>query len=484
MPPPHQDEPETTLALMRAHIDALPQNLTLPNPPTPISRTLSIRAPGSKSLTNRALLLAALARGDSILTNALIDADDAQVMLAAIQSLGAKVRHNATTLNITGVAGKWNIPSTGTTLNLHNAGTATRFLAASVLCNPKNTPLTIDGDPRMRERPINELIEALTAVGCTATFSHKPGYPPVTLTPPSTLPANGLALTLPRTQSGQFISAILLVAPFLPVPTTLRLTLPITSESYVRMTLGLLSQLGAHVQTSADLSIIRVTPGSLDHPDALPNAFTLDIEPDASSATYFAAAAALLPGLTVRLEGLSDLSLQGDAEFPKVLSRMGVAIAKDTNPNSEAIIVGSPDTSLQLSPILADLSDMPDAAMTLAAVAAFASGTSIIRGLHTLRVKESDRIEALKAQFHKIGVEIKDNIQGDPGVITITSPTSGVDCSPNCPPVTFDTYNDHRIAMSLALIALRRPNITINNPTCVRKTYPTYWQELANLWPS
>lgn len=482
MTTPHQDEHKNALALLRADIDALPQNLTLPKPPSPTTRTLSVRAPGSKSLTNRALLLAALAKGESTLTNALIDADDAQVMLAAIQSLGAKVRHNAYTLHITGVAGKWNIPRTGMTLDLHNAGTATRFLAASVLCNPTNTPLTIDGDPRMRERPINELIEALTAVGCNATFTNKPGYPPVTLTPPSTVPATGLALTLPRTQSGQFISAILLVAPFLSVPTTLRLTLPITSESYIRMTLGLLSQLGANVQTSADLSIIRVTPGTST--DALPNAFDLDIEPDASSATYFAAAAALLPGLTVRLEGLSDLSLQGDAEFPKVLSRMGVPLAKDTNPNSEAIIVGGSDTTQQISPILADLSDMPDAAMTLAAVAAFATGTSIIRGLHTLRVKESDRIEALKVQFQKIGVEIKDNVQGDPGVITITPPASGVDCSPTCPSVTFDTYNDHRIAMSLALVALRRPNITINNPTCVRKTYPTYWQELANLWPS
>lgn len=481
MTPSHQEDQPAALALQRANIDALPQNLTLPNPPTPTQRTLSIRTPGSKSLTNRALLLAALAHGESTLTNALTDADDVKVMLAAITQLGAKVQHSTSTLKITGVSGRWHTPRSGVRLDLHNAGTATRFLAASVLCNPTNTPLTIDGDPRMRERPINELIEALTAIGCTATFTSKPGYPPVTLTPPSTLPATGLSLSLPRTQSGQFISAILLVAPFLPVPTTLRLTLPITSESYVRMTLGLLSQLGANVQTSADLSIIRVSPGS--SPDALPNAFNLDIEPDASSATYFAAAAALLPGLTVRLEGLSDLSLQGDAEFPKVLSRMGVPIAKDTNPNSEAIIVGSPDTTLQLSPILADLSDMPDAAMTLAAVAAFATGTSIIRGLHTLRVKESDRIEALKAQLHKIGVEVKDNIQGDPGVITITPPATGVDCSPNCPPVTFDTYNDHRIAMSLALVALRRPNITINNPACVRKTYPTFWQDLARLWP-
>jgi 3-phosphoshikimate 1-carboxyvinyltransferase len=175
--------------------------------------------------------------------------------------------------------------------------------------------------------------------------------------------------------------------------------------------------------------------------------------------------------------GLGAGSLQGDAQFPEVLSRMGVRVIRRDGPEPALGVVGPPS----LEPVLADLSDMPDAAMTLAAVACFAPGASILRGLRTLRVKECDRIEAMRVELGKIGVRVDSPVQGDPGAVTITPPAGGIDCSPSAPPVEFQTYDDHRMAMSLAIIGLRRPNVTIRHPACVGKTYPAFWSHLGAL---
>jgi 3-phosphoshikimate 1-carboxyvinyltransferase len=318
-------------------------------------------------------------------------------------------------------------------------------------------------------------------LGCGVEFLASPGCPPVRLTPPANAAASGLSAQFGTTQSGQFISALLLMGPFVAEGrgVTLRLTGEVTSASYVRMTLGLLARLGASVQTSEDLSLVRVSAGD---GDGLPRSFDLAIEPDASSATYFAGAAALLPGLTVRLEGLSARSLQGDALFAQTLARMGVPVAME----DDAIIVGGANWDGRLAPILADMSDMPDAAMTLASVAAFASApggaASILRGLRTLRVKETDRIAAMQAEFAKIGVRIETSVGGDPGSITITPPLDGVACDASAAPVSFATYDDHRMAMSLALVGLRRPNVVIRDPACVGKTYATFWADWAKLF--
>ncbi len=462
----------------------------LPIPTIPSSRapfSISIRPPGSKSLTNRALLLAALANGSSTIHDPLIDADDPQRMIAALTALGSTIQLDpaSNTARITGVAGRWRVPPQGLTLNLNNAGTATRFLAAASLLAP--SPITIDGNERMRERPIAELIDALEALGSTARYSLVTGCPPVTLTPPTSLPA-AASLEIPTTISSQFISALLLVAPWLPGGLTLRLLGEVTSEPYIRMTLGLLDRLGASVRTAESLSVIRVgsdNQGSGLHP------FTLHIEPDASGATYFWAAAALFPGAVTHIEPLDRNSLQGDAKFPELLERMGaVPIYSDDPENSDDANTAASDHPASIglrggaaiAPITADLAHMPDAAMTLASVACFASGRSILRGLRTLRVKETDRIEAMRAELAKIGVRVEANVLGDPGAITITPPKHGVDCSPAAPPVEFETYHDHRMAMSLALIALRRPNTFIRDPACVAKTYPTFWQDLARLF--
>ena len=236
----------------------------------------TVRPPGSKSLTNRLLLLASLAGGESTLRYPLLEADDAERMLEAVAALGASVQRAPGLVRIRGVGGLWKTPSGGATINLNNAGTATRFLAASALCSPE--PLTVDGNDRMRQRPIGELAELLARLGAGVEFLGEPGCPPVRVT----RPASGLTtevIEVSTTRSSQFISALLLVAPFLPRGLTVRLSGTITSASYIHMTVGLLESLGATVRTSEGLRVIRVLPGC--------EAFDVEVEPDASGATYF-----------------------------------------------------------------------------------------------------------------------------------------------------------------------------------------------------
>lgn len=463
-------------SILRLPLAQLPDPLPLaPVPPGP--RHALIRPPGSKSLTNRLLLLAALAPGRCELRRPLLDADDAQRMLAAIVALGAAVEHTPAGLVIRGTSGRW-APTTSATLNLHNAGTATRFLAASALL--ARVPLVIDGNERMRQRPIAELTGALATLGVGVEFlCQSPACPPVRLTPPPGNIPTRSEVTLGPTQSSQFISGLLLVAPFLPAGLTLRLEGQVTSASYVRMTTDLLTRLGVCVRASADLSVIRVLPGF--------ERFSIDVEPDASGATYFAAAGALLPDAALRIVGLPTDSLQGDARFPDVLEAMGctVARARLRTPDADEPVVSvrAPDA---LRPVEADMADMPDAVMSLAAVACFAQGRTIVRGVRTLRVKETDRVEALRVELGRVGVVVTPDFFGDPDALAIDppqeDPEGGIARTPDVPPVTFHTYDDHRMAMSLALIGLRRPNVRIQDPGCVAKTYPGYWADLAMLY--
>lgn len=456
-----------------------------------------ITPPGSKSLTNRAVLLAALARGTSTLRRPLLDADDARRMLDAVRALGASasVTPNGD-LSITGVDGQWRVGPAGVRLDLGNAGTATRFLAAAALL--ADGPVVVDGDARMRERPIGELAEALRHLGATVEWLGKPECPPLRITPARAGSGAGVDLyaagvELGPTQSSQFISALLLIGPWMARGLTVRLTGAITSGSYVRMTLTLMDRLGALVKATGDLSVVRINPGSsaaagmtagAARPRGLP-AFDCTIEPDASGATYFWTLAAILPGARVRVESIADATLQGDAAYPHVLGRMGAGVQISTGEPSfiggetRPASIGVRGTE-RLSPVLADMRDMPDAVMSLAVACCFARGHSVVRGVRTLRVKESDRVAALKAELAKVGVIVSEH-PGDPDTITITPPAEGVDCKPDAPPVVFETYRDHRMAMSLALLGLRRPNVWIADPGCVGKTYPTFWSELAGI---
>jgi 3-phosphoshikimate 1-carboxyvinyltransferase len=366
---------------------------------------------------------------------------------------------------VRGVGGRW--PASGVTLALGNSGTSVRFLAAAAML--ASGPVTIDGTARMQERPIGELGELLTRLGCGVEYLGAAGFPPLRVTP-----ASGEAtstLDVASFQSSQFVSAILLVGPWLPKGLTLRLTGPLTSAAYIQMTLGLLSKVGASVRMSEDLRVIRVGGGG----GGGLAGFEYTVEPDATGATYFWGGAAMVAGARCAVEGLDTQSLQGDSLFPEVLGRMGARVQRGPG----VIEVVGPR---QLQPILADMSDMPDAAMTLAACACFANGTSILRGLRTLHVKECDRIAAMQAELTKLGVSVQTPVQNDADAMTITPPAGGVDCSPGAPPVVFETYDDHRMAMSLALIGLRRPNVAIRNPACVGKTYPGFWRDFGKFY--
>ncbi len=499
---------------------SLPDPLPIPTIPAGVNPfDATIRPPGSKSITNRALLLAALAEGVSTLRGALTDADDARVMIRAIEQLGAQVEPQGApsassgyahtpsppdpaadqqslhappqtitpaTLRITGVGGRWRIaPGQTVRLDLHNAGTATRFLAAGALLAPPGTSVVIDGDERMRERPIGELIEALNSLtngAKPAEHAGRPGFPPIGIRglDPGLLQRRATA-RFGRTQSSQFVSALMLVAPMLPHGMDIEFTDAITSEPYIDMTVGLLRAVGVHVHDRRPAGI------SID-PSPLPT-FDLTIEPDASGATYFHAAAALFPGARVTIPGL-DLgppprgSLQGDTGFVRVLSALGAQVERvgaGAGGKAVGLRTTGPD---RLAPIDIDLSDMPDTAMTAAALCCFAeptpdnpSATCTLRGLRTLRVKETDRLAALQTELTKLGAKVEIIHDGDDEGLRITPPAHG-----SARPPAFDTYNDHRMAMSLALIGLRVPGVRINNPGCVAKTYPGFWRDLASLF--
>ena len=475
--------PDHAEQLSAAHLKAPLDGLC---DPLPIPTLRSIRGqspfdvslcpPGSKSLTNRALLLASLAGGASVLRGALVDAVDTRVMIAALRLLGAGIEIEGNTVRVAGVHGRWK-PSVGgeVVLELENAGTAVRFLAAASVLSP--VPVVITGNDRMRQRPVGELAGALGDLGARIESLGTPGHPPLRITPPQQLPSRGDVYfeVLP---SSQFVSAVLLLGAFLPGGLAIEIEGDATSASYIRMTLGLLDALGVSVRSSGDLRVLRV--GAAD--GAMAGGFEIDIEPDASGASAFWAAAASVPGARLIVEGVDELGLQGDLAFPSVLARMGAearSVPADDGPGGPSLSVRGGSS---LSPVMADMREMPDAAMSLVALAALAKGGSMVRGLHTLRVKETDRLHALKAELGKVGVRVELDVHGEEGAVRVEPPPGGIDRSASVAPVVFDTYDDHRMAMSLSLIGLHRPNVSIADPQCVAKTYPGFWAELSRLY--
>ncbi|MBL1217678.1 MAG: 3-phosphoshikimate 1-carboxyvinyltransferase [Planctomycetes bacterium] len=428
----------------------------------------SVTTPGSKSLTNRAMLLAALADEATTLT-APLTAQDTEVMATALLSLGILLeihdRDDGTgeweRLTIHGIGSDRRLQG-NVTLDLCNAGTATRFLtAAAGVC--ADSPVTIDGNPRMRQRPIAVLANALTHLGATIEYLDQPDHLPLRIHPASTIKR---AAHLPCTQSSQFISALLMIAPCLPDGLTLTLDPPVTSASYVGMTLSLMERFGARFEVEGPLTTISVAPGGYTSPG------TFAIEPDASSATYFLAAAAVIPESVCTIENLGRGSLQPDAGFADVLAQMGAGLTF----GSDFITVLGPKAGL--TGIDIDMAHMPDAAMTLAVTALFAKGETVIRGLATLQHKETDRLHALKTELAKFGanVEIEDN-----EILVIEPPTSpDAPLFDNSVPIEVDTYDDHRMAMAFAVAAAARGNVIIRDPDCVNKTYPTFWHDFLS----
>jgi 3-phosphoshikimate 1-carboxyvinyltransferase len=428
--------------------------LTLTPPSQPFVG--EITPPGSKSLTNRAFVLAALAGGTSTLSNVLF-ADDTLVMMECLTRLGIclHVDRAAHVVRVEGHGGA--IPHPQADLFCGNSGTTIRFLTA--LCALGRGKYNLDGIPRMRQRPIGELVDLLRNLGARVEYVLESGFPPVNVL------ANGLPGGLVRfggSKSSQYLSAALQVAPYARNEVQIDLDGPQTSWPYVAMTMRLMDTFGVTPELIRDPA--TGDPRRIIVPRGEPYAATdYLIEPDASNATYFLAAAAIVPGAKVTVRGLGKQSLQGDVGFADVLRRMGAGVtyAKD------AITVEGPD---ELEGIEVDLSAMPDTAQTLAVTALFAQGPTTIRGLHTLRVKETDRIAAPATELAKLGAEVD-----------TTDDTLTVHPPQRLKPAAIDTYDDHRMAMSFALAGLRSSGVRINGPACVNKTYPDYFQDLARV---
>ena len=444
-------------------LDALPDPMAMQVlDPEADGFSIEVRPPGSKSLTNRALLLAALCRGTSVLSGALTEADDAARMIEALRTLGVGIEHREDgRLIIEGVAGRF--PGGGE-VDLNNAGTATRFLTAAACL--ASAPVVIDGNERMRQRPIGELLALLRSMGVRIDELGEPGRVPLRVHPGVT---GAREVRVGLTASSQYVSAVMMLGAFLEGGVELVFDDVVTSQSYVRMTAALMRRVGAEVGAWEEpIRRIGVGGGGC-------GAFEIEIEPDASGATYFWAAGAIVPGGVTTVSGLGAESLQGDCDFVELLAKMGATVHRGERATTVAGHAG-------LRGIEADLSSMPDAAMTLASVACFATGPTVMHGLRTLRVKETDRIAAMQRELAKIGVRVEAwSSEGDES-IEITPPEGGLDVRPFAPQAEFETYDDHRMAMSLALIGLRRPGVSIRDPRCVAKTYPAFWRDLGLLY--
>jgi 3-phosphoshikimate 1-carboxyvinyltransferase len=423
--------------------------------PTPISEPFraTFTPPGSKSLTNRALILAALADGQSTLSNVLF-ADDTKCMTDSLTRLGHEldIDESARTIIVSGGAPK----VSSAELFCGNSGTTIRFLAAAL--SVANGTYTLDGVERMRQRPLGQLVNLLRNLGVRVTYGGEENFPPITIH------AHGLPGGLLRygsAQSSQYLSAILMVAPYARHEVDVDLDGPQTSWPYVAMTMRLMDNFDITPELVRDPETGQ--PTRIVVPRGKYKAAPYHVEPDASNASYFFAAAAINPGAKITIEGLGRYSLQGDVAFADTLHKMGATLVF----GKDFITLSGTDT---LEGIEADMSDMPDMAQTLAVVALFASGPTTLRGLHTLRVKETDRVKALATELHKLGAEV--DVEGDD--LTIHPPD-------RFKAAHIDTYDDHRMAMSFAVATTRASGITIRNVECVNKTYPHFFEDFARV---
>ena len=447
---------------------------------TPITHPLSatVRVPGSKSLTNRALLIASLANGTTRLTNALFS-DDSRYFAKALQTLGFDVQLDEvkSEMAITGLGGI--IPATKASLFIGNAGTAARFLSAFLTLG--HGEYILDGDTRMRERPICDLISALRTLGAKLGPAHTDDWSLITdysrLCLPIKIIANGLPggkTMIAGDISSQFLSALLMTAPYAQQSIEITLSTELNSMPYVDMTLAVMQDFGVEVQRSGyeTFSIPLTTyklphgPGAANNYRQLPISNSLislyPIESDASAASYFFAAPAICGG-TVRVENISRNSKQGDITFLDVLQQMGCSVSETDNC---LLVTGT----TELRGIDVDMRDIPDTAQTLAVIAPFASSSTRIRGIASARVKETDRVHATCTELARLGVRVEEHEDG----MTI-HPVEKMR------PAVIQTYDDHRMAMSFSLIGLRMEGITIENPSCVSKTFPNYFEVLETL---
>ncbi|MBE4593933.1 3-phosphoshikimate 1-carboxyvinyltransferase [Vibrio navarrensis] len=409
-----------------------------------------VNLPGSKSVSNRALLLAALAQGTTRLTN-LLDSDDIRHMLNALSKLGVDYRlsDDKTVCTVNGLGRPFTVTE-ATELFLGNAGTAMRPLAAALCLGQGEYVLT--GEPRMKERPIGHLVDALRAAGADIQYLENEHFPPLKIK------ATGLkagTVSIDGSISSQFLTAFLMSAPLADGEVTIKIVGELVSKPYIDITLHIMQQFGVQVINKEYQEF--VIPAGQKY--LAPGDFL--VEGDASSASYFLAAAAIKGG-EIKVTGIGKNSIQGDIQFAHALEKMGAEI--EWGDDYVISRVG------QLKGIDMDYNHIPDAAMTIATTALFAQGTTAIRNVYNWRVKETDRLAAMATELRKVGAEVEEGED-----YLIVKPTKQLKHA------AIDTYDDHRMAMCFSLVALSDTPVTINDPKCTSKTFPDYFDKLAQL---
>jgi 3-phosphoshikimate 1-carboxyvinyltransferase len=409
-----------------------------------------VNLPGSKSLSNRALLIAAMAEGTTTITN-LLESDDTRHMLNALKKLGVAytLSEDKTKCTIVGNGGPFYC-SEPQELFLGNAGTAMRPLCAALTLGSGEFVLT--GEPRMKERPIGHLVDALRSAGADISYLEDDGYPPIKIR------ANALKggeVEIDGTISSQFLTALLMSAPMAQQDMHIRIIGELVSKPYIDITLDIMNHFGVEVlNENYKRFIVKAgqTYKALD---------TFMVEGDASSASYFLAAAAIKGG-TVKVTGIGKQSIQGDIAFADVLGKMGAKV--EWADDYIAVTRG------ELHAVDMDFNHIPDAAMTIATTALFADGTTTLRNIYNWRVKETDRLNAMATELRKVGAEVEEGED----YLTITPPKQ-------LKHAAIDTYDDHRMAMCFSLLALDPVSVTINEPECTAKTFPNYFEVLESI---
>jgi len=416
-----------------------------------------VTLPGSKSISNRTLLLAALSTGETVVRN-LLKSDDTAVMLTALNALGVKVESiGADDYRIAGCSGSF--PNRDATLFLGNAGTAFRPLTAALALQSGAREYTLDGVPRMRERPIRDLVDGLRQLGAAISYAGDEGFPPLAIGTGARRAADRISVR--GEVSSQFLSSLLMALPLLKQTVAVEVVGELISKPYVEITLNLMARFGVTVirdgwqrfMVSADSAYVAPTE--------------LSVEGDASSASYFLAAGAIAGG-PVRVIGVGRSSIQGDVKFVESLAAMGAVVTM-----GDDWIEASRPTRSRLRGIDADFNHIPDAAMTIAMLALFADGATTIRNIASWRVKETDRIAAMATELRKVGATVEEG----PDYLKIVPPHA----SRLTPQAQIDTYDDHRMAMCFSLVALGGVAVTINDPNCVAKTFPDYFRAFGSL---
>ncbi|MGV6989051.1 3-phosphoshikimate 1-carboxyvinyltransferase [Testudinibacter sp. P80/BLE/0925] len=426
-----------------------PTSITL-NPITRVEGTINL--PGSKSLSNRALLLAALAKGTTNVTN-LLDSDDVHHMLNALKQLGVEYQlsQDKTECKVTGLGGAFRWQS-GLSLYLGNAGTAMRPLAAALcLHNPQAdaSEIVLTGEPRMKERPIKHLVDALRQAGAEIDYLENDGYPPLAIRNSG---LNGGKVRIDGSVSSQFLTALLMAAPLAEADTEIEIIGELVSKPYIAITLKMMAAFGVRVQNQ-DYRTFLVKGQQQYHAVG-----EYLVEGDASSASYFLAAAAIKG--KVRVTGIGKNSIQGDRLFAEVLEKMGAKVTW-----GDSFIEAEQG---ELHGVDMDMNHIPDAAMTIATTALFAQGETVIRNIYNWRVKETDRLSAMATELRKVGATVEegeDYIRIQPLSLSQFQHAE------------IETYNDHRMAMCFALIALSDTSVTILDPNCTAKTFPTFFDQ-------